>query len=378
MFLVERLFGISIYMLVLIFVCFLLVKTNTSCRAALRFYLVCLCCMAFFYKPYITADLYRIFEQMNFFSTMEFDFFWKNFALESSIPLARLIFWFFGKIGYNELLPVFSTLFCYSLIFYVVNKTKQQFDISKQTVATELFFIMSTSMYISVIGGIRMMMALSMLTFSYFRMTIEKKIKIIDVLFFIASVFIHAMSFVVIGIVALTLLFESDRNVFKKIGYALGIGVAGCAFIVRFSDTVQGLFNKFLEYVLGDKHSDPWEYLMGVSIVIILILGFSEFRIIRKSGNCAEVNKYNLAAIFCVVLAICFNFEFSIFYRFGGHLAVMFSIPTMMISMDRTSEKASIFFKMSNFRTMVILLSCIVVAISCTRGSLSSLKFFEL
>ena len=236
MFLVERLFGISIYMLVLIFVCFLLVKTNTSCRAALRFYLVCLCCMAFFYKPYITADLYRIFEQMNFFSTMEFDFFWKNFALESSIPLARLIFWFFGKIGYNELLPVFSTLFCYSLIFYVVNKTKQQFDISKQTVATELFFIMSTSMYISVIGGIRMMMALSMLTFSYFRMTIEKKIKIIDVLFFIASVFIHAMSFVVIGIVALTLLFESDRNVFKKIGYALGIGVAGCAFIVRFSE----------------------------------------------------------------------------------------------------------------------------------------------
>lgn len=378
MFLVERLFGISVYMLVLIFVCFLLVKTNTSCRAALRFYLVCLCCMAFFYKPYITADLYRIFEQMNFFSTMEFDFFWKNFALESSIPLARLMYWFFGKIGYNELLPVFSTLFCYSIIFYVVNKTKQQFDITKQTVATELFFIMSTSMYISVIGGIRMMMALSMLTFSYFRITVEKRFKIIDFLFFGASVFIHAMSFIVVGIIVLTILFSSNKNAVKKIGYVGAIGLVGSVGVVIFSDNVQWVFEKSLVYVLGDKYSDPWEYLMGFFIIILLFLVFWEFRFIRKEGLCEEVNKCNMAAVFCVILALVFCFEFSIFYRFGGQLAVMLSIPSLMISIDKTRGMSSKFFKGVDLQTIVLLFSCIIAVISCARGSLSSLKFFEL
>lgn len=378
MFLFERILGISTYMLALILVCFLLVKTNISYKSILRFYLLCLCCMAFFYKPYTTADLYRIFAQMDYFSSMEFGLFWNNFALESSTPIARLLFWLFGKTGINALLPAFSALFCYSLIFYIVRKTKQLYNISNQTVAIVLFFIMTTSMYISVIGGIRMMIALSMLTFSYFRVTVEKKIKIIDILFFITPIFIHAMAFVVIGIMVLTLLFDSDKNVLKKIGYAVTIGLIGGVFVVRFSDTFYGLFEKFLAYVLGDRYSDPWEYIMGIFIIIMLFLVFSEIRRIRRSGDCLEVNKCNIAAVFSVILASIFCFEFSIFYRFGGHLAVMFSIPTMMISIEKTKGQSSTFFKRIDLRTMVILLSCIIAIVSCARGSLCSLKFFEL
>ena len=87
-----------------------------------------------------------------------------------------------------------------------------------------------------------------------------------------------------------------------------------------------------------------------------------------------------MAAVFCVVIAICFCFEFSIFYRFGGHVAVMFSIPSMMISVDRSAKEStisSIFVKGVDLQTIVILCSCIIAVISCTRGSLSSLKFFE-
>lgn len=365
-------------MLVLLLVCFLLAKTNITCKAALRFYLFCLCCMAFFYKPYITADLYRIFEQMDFFSSMDFELFWTNFAAESSIPLSRFLFWIFGKTGCNHLLPMFSALFCYYLIFSVIKKTKELYHISNKTVAIVLFFIMTTSMYISVIGGIRMMIALSMLTFSYFRVTVEKKVKLIDVLFFIASIFIHAMSFVVLGIIALTLIFDSDRNVLKKIKYVVAIGLISCVFVVRFSSTVQALFEKFLSYVLGDKHSDPWEYLMGAFIIALLLLVFAEIRSIHRSGDCLDISKYNMAAVFCVILAICFFFEFSIFYRFGGHLAVIFALPSIMISLERSEGRSSVFLKGISLRTVFILFSCIITLVSCSRGSLSSLKFFEL
>jgi len=378
MFLFERMFGIATYMLILFLVCFLLTKTNISCKSALRFYTVCLCVMAFFYKPYKTADLYRIFEQMEYLSSINFNLFWREFVLESSSPISRLLFWFFGKSGCNELLPVFSALFCYSLIFYIINKTKKLYDISNRTVAVVLFFIMTTSMYISVIGGIRMMIALSMITFSYFRATIEKKIKILDIIFFVVSIFTHAMSFVVFGIIALSLLLDSEKNALKKMGYVISIGLIGSIFFIKFSGTVHGLYEKFLEYVLGDKYSDPWEYLMGAVIIISLIAVFFEFNPILRSGKCSEVNKYNISAVFCIIFAICFCFEFSMFYRFGGHLAVMFSIPSIMISIEKKQNCPSIIFKRTNLKTLLILLSCIISVISCTRGSLCSLKFFEL
>lgn len=377
MFLVERIFGISTYMLVLVLVCFLLAKTNIACKSVLRFYLLCLCIIAFFYKPYVTGDLYRIFNQMSYFAAIDFDLFWNNFVLESSIPVSRLLFWLFGKTGINELLPTFSAFFCYSLIFYVINKTKQLYNISNQTVAIVIFFIMTTSIYISVIGGIRMMIALSMIVFGCFRTTVEKKITIMEILCFIAAIFIHAMGLVVIGIFAITFLFDSNKNLLKKIGYAFAIGIIGCVFVFKFTDTMYGLYRKFLDYVLGDKHSDPWEYLMGGVIILLLLLIFLEFRYIHKDIEYQNVNKCNLAAIFCVVLAICFHFEFSIFYRLGGHLAILFAIPSIMISLEKTKGRSSLFFKGIDLKTVVMLLSCIVAVISCTRGSLCSLKFFE-
>lgn len=378
MFLFERLFGICAYMIVLILVCFILVKTNVSCKAILGIYLICLCVMAFFYKPYITADLYRIFVQMDYFSTMDFNLFWNDYALESSIPISRLLFWIFGNIGINSLLPVFSGFFCYTLIFYIIIKTKQLYDISNKTIAIVLFFIMTTSMYISVIGGIRMMLALTMIAFSFFRATVEKRITLIGILFFISSIFIHEMSIVVIAIVAMTLLFDSNKNILKRIGLGVTFGIIGIVFAFKFNDTVYDIYLKFLEYVFGDKHSDIWEYLMGFLIIISLILISVKYHYIRRENEYINVNKCNLATVFSICIAICFCFEFSIFFRFGGHVALLFSIPSMMITLEKTRGKASLIFKGIDLRTIVILLSCIIALISCTRGSLCSLKFFEL
>lgn len=378
MFIIERFFGISIYILILGMICFLLVKTNISVKSALRLYLLLLCCIAFFYKPYQTADLYRIFEQMEYFSTLEFGLFWKEFVLNSSTPIARLLYWIFGKIGINELLPTFSGFFCYSIIFYIIDKTRQMYNISNQTIAVELFFIMTTSMYISVIGGIRMMIALSMINFSYFRMTIEKKFKLVDIIFFIASILIHSMSFAVMGIIAFTLLFDSEKNILKKLKYAVIIGLIGVVFVFKFSDTLRGLFEKFLTYILGEKHSDTWEYLMGTLIIIVLVVASLTFRRVRILDEHPELSYYNNAAVFSIILAIAFCFEFSMFYRFGGHLAVMFAIPTMMVSMERTKGESSFLLKGFDLKSIVILLSCIIAVISCTRGSLCSFKLFEL
>lgn len=378
MFLLERIFGFGVYMIILLFVCLLLVKTNITCKSILKGYLVCLCIMAFLYKPYITADLYRIFDAMNYFSTMDFQMFWKHYAFETSIPIARLLYWSFGKTGINELLPAFSAFVCYSVLFYIISKTKELYNVSKQNIAIVLFYVMTNSIYISVIGGIRMMLTLCLISFSYFRGTVEKKQGIIDVLFYGISIFIHAMGVVVIALCMLVSLFGSNSSSLKRLGYFFVAGIGSLIFVLNFNSILNGVYQKSVSYILGDMHSDVWEYLMGALILIATTVTFVEFwRETKKEKSCL-IKNYNAVAKCCILLAICFCFEFSIFYRFCGHLAVLFSIPTVMYTLERTKGKQSIFIRGIDYRSLLILLSVVIAAISCTRGSLSALKFFEL
>lgn len=378
MFLIERIVGVGIYMSVLLFVCLLLTNSNISCKTTLKIYLAALCVMAFFYKPYVTADLYRTYESIDYFATIDFHTFWNDHVLTTSTPVAKLLYWCVGKTGVNALLPTFSAFLSYSCIFYIINRTKEIYSISNKNTAYVIFFIMTTSIYISVIGGIRMMIALSMIAYSFFRGTVEKKIRLTDVLFYILSLFIHAMSLVCVGMCVLVMLLDSDKSFVKKIGYVL-IGLGAVIFAATFFNGVlDAFYEKFFVYVFGDRHSDPWEYIMGAFIVATLILLFAEYRRVRRETSCLRVKDCNTVTILCVAVALCFFFEFSIFYRFGGQLAVLFSIPSMMLTLEKTEGRTSVVSKHFNFRSVLILMSLVIAAISCTRGSLCSLKFFEL
>ena len=81
MFLMERLIGVSIYSYILIMMCVLIAFSTLRCKNILRLYLVLLAGMAYCYKPYITADLYRIFQAMEWYATMEFPGFFKTLVL---------------------------------------------------------------------------------------------------------------------------------------------------------------------------------------------------------------------------------------------------------------------------------------------------------
>ena len=365
-------------MLVLLFVCMLLTKSNATSKATLRFYILCLCVMAFLYQPYKTGDLYRIYQEMDLFSRMDFSVFWKSIALQSSAPAARVLYWVIGKTGINALLPTFAAFACYSLLFYVILKTQELFAVSKRNVAYVLFFVMTTSIYISVIGGIRMMLALSLITFSLFRGTVVKKVTVWDILFYVLSVFFHAMAPVLILICFLVTVLDARRSLARKLAVFFVVGGAGLAFAVKFNGMVNNLYEKALAYIFGDKHSDAWEYIMGVLILALLVMLIFEYWNLRNEENHPLLRSCNAATIVCMVIAVIFCFEFSIFYRFGGQLAVMLSIPMMLVTLQHSDGVPSRVIRRMDFKSVLILMSTIIALISCTRGSLSSLKFFTL
>lgn len=376
MFIFERLVGLSIYIVILFMTTFFTLKANGSCKKILKFYIICLCVMAFFYKPSETGDLYRIYNLMDQFSTMQFKDFWNIYIVNSRIPVAYLLYWGVGHTGINNLLPVISTLISYSIIFYVMNKTQELYFISKTSLVISLWFLMITSIYISVIGGIRMMISLSLILYSYFRNVVEKKVGIFEIVFYILALLIHEMSYAVVGVCLVTFLFFYKTKLINKVIFIIIAMIAVAIFGIVFRETIQNIYNKFLEYIFGEKYSDTWEYIMGVLIVCLLLIVLGRFRYLQKKEEYQHLNIVNTVAFFFILVSICFSFEFSMFYRFGGQLAVLFSIPALMITLDKGKIQNETFVSEQGYQHLVILFIIIIGVISCARGSLSSLKFF--
>jgi hypothetical protein len=223
-----------------------------------------------------------------------------------------------------------------------------------------------------------MMLALSMITFSFFRATVEKKVKLFDLALYVLAVFFHTMSLVVIGICVIVTLLDAKKHFLRRIGFALVVGVVGVVFTRNFSNTVNQLYQKFQDYVLEEQYSDKWEYIMGALMIALLLMLAYEFRRLRREKEYRILKSYHAAMLWSMLIAVCFYFEFSIFYRFGGHLAVIFSIPVMMLTLEKSSGRPSRAIGKIDFKGILLLFSMVIALLSCTRGSLSSLKFFEL
>ena len=64
--------------------------TNVKHKTILKIYTVILCVMGFFYLPYETADLYRTFETMDWYASIDFPQFLNDFVRTSSVPISRI------------------------------------------------------------------------------------------------------------------------------------------------------------------------------------------------------------------------------------------------------------------------------------------------
>ncbi len=332
--------------------------------------------MAFFYTPYETADLYRIFETMEWYSEMPFGEFFGDYVLTSSSPFPRVLYWLIGQFGINGLLPAFSCAVCYALIFYVVLKTQEKYSISRINVALTLFLLMSSSIYISVVGGIRMMLSMSLVVFCFFRETAERKFKWYHVLLYVIAVFTHNMAFVVVAVRIIAALFDKRNKNANIILSLCAIVTAGLIFW-RFNYIILDVLSNVSHYLGGDTYSDVWEYLMGVIFAILYAIVFVRFFLReRKNSVHKELISYNVGAVISAVLAVVFFSVFSIFYRFIGHLVPLLSIPMLMICLQESQENKKVRRYRVSFQTFVFLITVVLFAISALRGSLSSLKFF--
>lgn len=376
MFLIERMIGIGTYLSILMFVCILIVRTGIKCKAILNFYLICLAFMGYMYKPYTTADLYRIFNTMDSFKGLDFAYFWQVYVKGSSSVSARILYWCIAQTGIKELLPMLAAFVSYKYIFYIIEKTRRYYSISRRNVAITLFFIMTTSMYLSAIGGIRMMLALSMISYCLFRESVENKFGIKNLLLYLVAFFLHNMAVIIIAIRIIVAIMDSSQKSIQKLRQ-ICVGI-GCGMIVWmfFQGMLWSVIEKARGYIFGENYYDIWEYIMGILILLLYLVTAYNYRgyCIKKAHK--ELQLLEKIMRICVIIAIVFCFEFSIFYRFLGHMIPILIIPICMLTLENVGNRRCFGMKRLGFKSVFLILMLLMMSISFARGSMSSLKFF--
>ena len=374
MFLFERLFALAIYVLVLLLVCFFISQRNSNYKRIFFIYTLLLATMGFFYVPYETADLYRIYGYLESFSKHDWNSFFYNRLDGNILKVDSIYYWLISKTGEFRLLPAINAILCYSCIFYIISHTADRYNISRKNITLATFFFMSIGNYMFVISGIRCMLGISLMSFCFFRENIEKKFKWWHIPIYLFAVFVHHFVFVLMVGRLIVPVLTKRMSIVKKMSYLIFIGMLGLIAIALFKSYIGEIFEKGEGYIDDSPYSYLWDYIVGGFCGLIIMLSLMEAK--HEKNLQTDLYNWKIYLLGCVFLAICFCFEFSIFHRTIAYIAPIILLPVLMVKLQYCEEIGT--KKSATLKNSILLLTVIMLVVVCARSSLCSLKFFVL
>lgn len=377
MYIYERLFGVILYAYMLVLMSVIIAKSKRIYLGKILFiYTIILSIMAYFYVPGTSADLYRVFAIMNNWKFIDISEF-IELAFRTTTPFANIYIYLISIIGNNHLLPAVTAFIYYSNVFYILKKYSHKYNISAYTTSVVLFFIMSSISFIGVISGIRNQLAFSIIAVCIYRDTIENKLIIKNLPFYIIASLMHNAAFALVLIRFAFLTYQKSNLKYKKALFIL-INVIVVFLLFRYGITYwQAMIDKSYNYLSGESYRDLWGYIIGALLVLTITFIHINVKktIHNKKNNMGQVNMYYFSRVLLIICVI-FSFEYNIFARFSLFTLII-SIPWILEYCDSSlsNDKLSV-NKYSNIRIKLIFISIVILGVASTRGSLSALKFF--
>lgn len=365
----ERAISVAIYALIAFVFCNHLTKKDANIGRTLFLLTLTLSTLAYFVQPAPTMDLYRLWitaDEYNRYSIMEMI---TSIFSGWSSPLGLVYVCLISRFNHH-LLPAITVYLFYSNIFYIIKDYWKKHEISKSSVAVVLLFFLSRGVYGELISGIRSMLAFSFVARCIYDEIYNKKSIIWNVPIYVIAALFHSSSMGAIAIwFVMKIIF--DQKGWKKI-ISLFMCIAFAAvFYSKWGNIVTRNLNVGLERILGgDSYSYAWEFAFNTFYMIIsLSLLWTTIRRFVLSEEGTRMRR--LTTIFYCVAIICIS-SYSIYHRFISFVS-MFSLPVMVESINTCEvEKRCI-----SVRNLLVL-SIIMMGLSCLKGNLNGIKFFIL
>ena len=183
------------------------------------------------------------------------------------------------------------------------------------------------------------------------------------------------MVFLLIRISAI--LFANRQNIWVRIFTIIGMIVL--VFVLQFlvPTFTESLLDKAMGYISKEAYIYVWEYVMGALILIIDVYYFYIYKRSKSSFN--DTLRPQTSALFMsIVIAIAFIGTFTFFQRTVCFIISILCIPFMlMLLSNKQAVRLSRRFGFP-IKGLTFVFALAELAVSCSRGSLCGLKFFEL
>lgn len=362
MYFYERMIGVTIYCLsLIIFTLIISKKKYKSLKRVLFQYTLLLAIMGFLFVPSKGNDLYRINIALEAYSKYNIETVRQN-LLNSMTPVATILYYGIAKTGCYSLLPALVTVFVFNNIFYIINDYSRKNDIDTRAIAITFLFVMSTGFFIEVISGIRTMLAFSILARCFYdEFYNDRSINKNWIKYIVASL-IHSSS---IGIIILRLIYWLFYNKNTKLIYKMMVIVIVPVIYILMNKYVLNALEMFSKYMDDGGYFWIWEFVKIIFLIFVSLIIIYKNRILN-------INKYYKFNYIIILFTIIFYKEFNIFLRFN-YFNVFMLIPLLMNVSNAVYQN-----RLKSKNDWIIISSLILLIISCSRGNLSSLKFFEL
>ena len=379
MFLIERIVSLLVYAVTLVVTCYLIGRVaRKQYKVILVIYLLVLAIFAFNYKPYVTADLYRLREYIQYWIHLDFLDVIK-YALENSTPIWVLYSYIISKLGNLNWLQTVTCLWCFGNVFYIISHEIGRHNIGGKYRAEVLFYIMAVgAFYLQTISGIRSMLGMSIAAFCLYREVVEKKSITAHLPLWLFAALIHTSTMVLVISRCLFLLIQS-QSVAKKILISAGVFVFALLSLRYLGEYIRASFTYGLGYLNAEEeYTYIWEIIIGLIETVETVYVLINYKKMitncgYKSVECGREDLFLFTLIWSVVSVVALPFSYAVFRRYTIFCTVI-SIPLVAFLFGKDVDESD---SKRIFRTLFGF-SFLIFALSGVRGDLCGYKFFVL
>lgn len=373
MYIVERIIGISTY-LILMFIFSMLIYRSSSknkLRNYLILYWISLCILSFFYVPAYEHDLTRLLPDLIAYRKLSLSAAFPK-ILKTTVPMKNIYFYFISKLQFDGFLPGISGAWFYANCFIVLYKFSKKYEIDNKNVALSLIFFMIFGQIVEVISGIRSMLAFSIISVCIYTEIIENRSILKNMFFYAIAALLHPAG-VVLAALRFVIYFFTEKSLRKKAIYTIAIlAVVVLAFIVK-KDLIEYVIRKSKSYLSHEVYSYIWEYIIGwIYVLFSSFILYKNRRYIKENKEIYSLN--NFMIVFNIIIII-FSIEYSIFHRFSIFAGTLF-LPLYSFYLQKRQNESKL--KREFDMKMLLIVGTMVLVLVATRGNLCGYKFFEL
>ena len=377
MFLTERIVSLLTYAVVLMVTYFLIGRVaRKQYKGVLLVYVLILALFAFNYKPYITADLYRLREYVEYWIHKDWTGVVK-YALKSTTPSWVLYSYIISKLGNINWLQTITCLWCFGNVFYIISHEIERHGIEGKYRSELLFYIMAVgAFYLQTISGIRSMLGISIVAFCIYRETVEKKSILSHLPLWLFAALIHTSTMVLVISRFLFLLVQS-RGITKKILMSAVVFVLAIFSYKYLGGYISGSFEYGQSYLNNTKeYTYIWEIIIGLieTFETLYVLNKYRTKTVESDREAEEYglkNLYLFTLIWTVVSVISLPFSYTVFRRYTM-LCTVTSMPLVAFLLGTAVDE----LERKRTRNILFALSFLIFALSGVRGDLCGYKFF--